>query len=77
MMEHNLYPESAFSTSVPSCVYYNAVDVRVLHQHIGPEDTASEDGAGGFGGSVGGTDGGEDDGDGATHGAEEGLHVRG
>lgn len=53
------------------------MDVRVLHQHVGSEDAACEDGAGGFGGSVGGADGGEDDGDGAAHGAEEGLHVRG
>lgn len=73
-MEHNLYyPRISLCPVVfiPS----PRLDVRVLHQHVGSEDAACEDGAGGFGGSVGGADGGEDDGDGAAHGAEEGLHV--
>jgi hypothetical protein len=47
--------------------------LRVLHETIGADHSAGEDGDRGFGGSVGGADGGEDDGESAAHGAEEGL----
>ena len=46
---------------------------RVLHEAVGPDDAAGEDGPGRFGGAVAGTHDGEDNGAGTTHSAEKGL----